>query len=88
MKGMGTNEKKIINVTNSYSHKQRMVIKDMFTKVYKRNLMKDLKSELSGKFEVRHLFEFNNSHIYGFTCWHFVVLVLENGVRILGMSFH
>jgi len=51
MKGMGTNEKKIINVTNSYSHPQRMVIKDMFTKVYKRDLMKDLKSELSGKFE-------------------------------------
>merc|ERR1719189_817911 len=51
MKGMGTNEKKIINVTNSYSHAQRMVIKDMFTQLYKRNLMKDLESELSGKFE-------------------------------------
>jgi len=51
MKGFGTNEKKIINVTNSYNHQQRMVIKDAFTQIYKRNLMKDLESELSGKFE-------------------------------------
>jgi len=51
MKGLGTNEKKIINVTNTYNHAQRMVIKEMFTRVYKRNLMKDLESELSGKFE-------------------------------------
>merc|ERR1719445_2118947 len=51
MKGLGTNEKKIINVTNSYSHPQRMKIKETFTQVYKRNLMKDLESELSGKFE-------------------------------------
>merc|ERR1719229_1136402 len=51
MKGMGTNEKKIINVTNAYNHAQRMIIKETFDQVYKRNLMKDLKSELSGKFE-------------------------------------
>lgn len=51
MKGLGTNEKKIINVTNSYNHAQRMMIKDAFTRMYKRNLMKDFKSELSGKFE-------------------------------------
>jgi len=51
MKGIGTNEKKIINVTNSYSHAQRMAIKDRFQAMYGRDLMKDFKDELSGKFE-------------------------------------
>ena len=51
MKGFGTNEKKIINVTNAYNREQRMIISEAFTKEYKRDLIKDLKSELSGKFE-------------------------------------
>jgi len=51
MKGLGTNESKIIKVTNGYNHKQRMVIKEAFTMDHKRDLIKDLKSELSGNFE-------------------------------------
>jgi len=51
MKGFGTNEKKIIQVTENYSHAQRMVIKQAFLQEYKRDLIKDFKSELSGKFE-------------------------------------
>eukprot|EP00486_Rosalina_sp_Unknown_P001226 CAMPEP_0201565286 /NCGR_PEP_ID=MMETSP0190_2-20130828/4293_1 /ASSEMBLY_ACC=CAM_ASM_000263 /TAXON_ID=37353 /ORGANISM="Rosalina sp." /LENGTH=312 /DNA_ID=CAMNT_0047982605 /DNA_START=34 /DNA_END=969 /DNA_ORIENTATION=+ len=51
MKGFGTNEKKIINVTNAYNRAQRMIIIDTYTKEIKRDLIKDLKSELSGKFE-------------------------------------
>merc|ERR1712232_1057226 len=51
MKGMGTNEKKIIAVTNSFSHAQRMQIKQTFHQEFNRDLIKDLKKELSGKFE-------------------------------------
>eukprot|EP01083_Nonionella_stella_P073974 200384_1 len=51
MKGMGTNEKKIIQVTNGFNRAQRMVISTTFTAEFKRDLIKDLKSELSGKFE-------------------------------------
>ena len=51
MKGLGTNEKKIISVTNGYSHAQRMIIKEAFNKEFGRNLIKDLEKELSGKFQ-------------------------------------
>jgi len=51
MKGIGTNERKIVAVTNSYSHPQRMAIKAAFHSEYGRNLMKDFKNELGGKFE-------------------------------------
>ena len=51
MKGLGTNEKKIISVTNGYSHAQRMIIKQTFNKEFNRDLIKDLRKELNGKFE-------------------------------------
>eukprot|EP01083_Nonionella_stella_P268868 909219_1 len=51
MKGMGTNERKIIEVTNGFSHAQRMQILATFNKIHNRDLIKDFKSELSGKFE-------------------------------------
>mmetsp|Transcript_56359 Transcript_56359/g.93840 ORF Transcript_56359/g.93840 Transcript_56359/m.93840 type:complete len:341 (+) Transcript_56359:69-1091(+) len=51
MKGLGTNEKAIIEVTSEYSHAQRMQIKAAFNAEYKRDLIKDLKSELGGNLE-------------------------------------
>eukprot|EP01084_Bolivina_argentea_P180025 311024_1 len=51
MKGMGTNERKITKVTNGYSRAQRMVIKATFASEYDRDLIKDLKSECTGKYE-------------------------------------
>eukprot|EP01083_Nonionella_stella_P268867 909218_1 len=51
MKGMGTNERKIIEVTNGFSRSQRMEILKTFNTMHNRNLIKDLKSELGGKFE-------------------------------------
>jgi len=51
MKGMGTNERKITAVTNGFSHAQRMEIKGAYNTEYERDLIKDLKKELSGKFE-------------------------------------
>lgn len=51
MKGLGTNEKKIIGVTNGYSHEQRMMIKQAYNTEYDRDLIKDFEKELGGKFE-------------------------------------
>eukprot|EP00483_Globobulimina_turgida_P001856 UN01858 len=51
MKGLGTNERKIIGVTNGFSLEQRMKIKEIYNNEFNRNLVKDLKSELKGKFE-------------------------------------
>lgn len=51
MKGLGTNERKIVEVTNAYNHAQRMVIKQAFAEEYNRNLIKDFESELSSNFE-------------------------------------
>lgn len=51
MKGMGTDEKAIIDVLAYRSNEQRQQILVMFKTCFGRDLIKDLKSELSGKFE-------------------------------------
>jgi len=51
MKGLGTNEKKIIEVTANRSNKQRQEIKEKFKQSFGRDLMKDLESELGGHFK-------------------------------------
>ncbi|XP_035902970.1 annexin B10-like [Anopheles stephensi] len=51
MKGFGTDEQAIINILCSRSNQQRQYISEAFQRDLGRDLLKDLKSELSGKFE-------------------------------------
>jgi len=51
MKGFGTDEDAIIEILCKRSNDQRQAISQYFTNGLKRDLIKDLKSELGGKFE-------------------------------------
>ena len=51
MKGFGTDEKAIIKIIANRTNRERLAMIDSFKRQFKRDLIKDLKSELSGKFE-------------------------------------
>ena len=51
MKGLGTDEDAIINILTSRSNAHRYMLKQRYKILINRDLIKDLKDELSGKFE-------------------------------------
>lgn len=51
MKGFGTDEEKIINIVAYRANFQRQAIINAFASQFGRDLLKDFKSELSGKLE-------------------------------------
>ena len=51
MKGVGTDEDKIIKIVANRTQKQRLQIKESYENKFKKDLLKDLKSELRGKLE-------------------------------------
>jgi annexin A7/11 len=52
MKGIGTDEKAIIDVLSTRSNQQRMEIKNRFKTMYGKDLIKEIRSETSGHFEM------------------------------------
>ena len=51
MKGIGTDDKTLIEITGNRTHKQRMKIKKAYKSSYGRDLLADLKSECSGDYK-------------------------------------
>jgi len=70
MKGLGTDEKKIIEVTANRTNKQRQLIKEAFKQAFGRDLLKDLASELGGHFKDLVLALYHTHASYDATCLH------------------
>lgn len=51
MRGMGTNERRLISILSNRSNHQIALIKDAYLKTYDRDLVEHVKSETSGHFE-------------------------------------
>ena len=64
MKGFGTDEKAIIKIIANRTNRERLAMIDSFKKQFNRDLIKDLKSELSGNFENATLALFQDPIIY------------------------
>ncbi|CAK8673170.1 unnamed protein product [Clavelina lepadiformis] len=70
MKGLGTDEKAIISVIGSRTSDQRQQLKQTYKQAFGRDLVKDLKSELSGNFEDLVVAMFMKSREYDAYCLH------------------
>ena len=64
MKGAGTDENAIIKIIANRNNTQRQQLKAYYNKKYNRDLVFDLKSDLSGKFEDAVLALFDDPYIY------------------------
>jgi annexin A7/11 len=79
MKGLGTDEKAIIEIIANRTNRERLAMIDSFKKQFNRDLIKDLKSETSGKFEDTILALFQDP--LSFDCWS-----LKNAMKGLGTN--
>ena len=68
MKGLGTDEKAIISIIAKRSNPQRVEIKTKFKVLFGKDLIRDLKSELSGNFEEAVVALFEPSLDYNCRC--------------------
>ena len=64
MKGDGTDEDAIIKIVANRNNTQRQQLKYYYNQKFKRDLIADLKSELSGKFEDAVLALFDDPYVY------------------------
>ena len=67
MKGLGTDEKAIIKIIANRTNRERLAMIESFRRQFNRDLLKDLKSELSGRFEDATLALFQDPISYD--CW-------------------
>ena len=67
MKGLGTDEKAIIKIIANRTNRERLAMIESFKRQFNRDLIKDLKSETSGKFEDTILALFQDPISYD--CW-------------------
>ena len=67
MKGIGTDEKAIIEIIANRTNRERLAMIESFKRQFNRDLIKDLKSETSGKFEDTILALFQDPISYD--CW-------------------
>jgi len=70
MKGLGTDEAKIIGIVAHRSNKQRQELKQQYAQMWGKDLIKELKSELGGHFEDAVLALFRPSDEFDAWCLH------------------
>jgi len=70
MKGLGTDEAKIIGIVAHRSNKQRQELKKQFAQMWGKDLIKELKSELGGHFEDAVLALFRPADEFDAWCLH------------------